>query len=195
MRGQSNAHVLSICLALVVFVGGWLLLEYDGKRMLSQESTTPPTSSAPTTVPRQNNTPHPSSPTISRNAQGNAVAFTFKCERNGRVSFGDQPCASSEKMLDVTTTAKEPPRDHQRELARLKAKVAEMEADRLTRERAAIVTSNNAQASATKHQCDEIDEAIKSIDRQAREPHSPAEGDRLNAERRRLFDRRFSLGC
>ena len=193
MQKQSNVHFLSICLTLTILVGVWLLLEYDG-RLQPKEPAVSSTPNVQPTTPRQA-TPTPSSPLIDRNTNANPVTFTFKCERNGRVSFGDQPCGSSEKTLDVSTTTREPPRNHQRELAKLKEEVAKMEAERLTRERTATLALNKARATATKNQCVEIDETVKSIDEQARAPHSPPEGDRLNAERRKPMDQRFFLGC
>ena len=83
----------------------------------------------------------------------------------------------------------------------MKARAAAMEAERLARDRQfEVATAETAKASKNTvgskvNECENIDNGITSIDARLRQPHNGQEGDFWTAERRKLTDRRFSLGC
>ncbi len=190
-------------LALSVFLGGWLLLEYSQRLPQqaplneqpsepTQESLTPPerTISPPPKVAR------PVSPVPTKN-----LIATFKCEQGGRVSYSDQPCANGAKTLAVTAEREIQIPNPTANLQKMKARAAAMEAERLARDRQfEVAAAETAKASRNTvgskvYECETIDNGISSIDGRLRQPHNGQEGDFWTAERRKLTDRRFSLGC
>jgi len=83
-------------------------------------------------------------------------------------------------------------------LDQLKAKADEMETARLQREAsqtAAQTQAGRAMRDSRKSECDDLDRQIKAVDSLLRQPHSASEGDYWTGERRKLTDRRFSIGC
>ena len=199
MHGQSNARAISIFLALFVVVGGWLFLEYDNRprpivdqvRTSDKQinSNSPAPEKRPVTIPSAG-TP----PAVSSN-----IAVTYRCDKNGRASFSDQPCSSSEKTVSVSTSEKELPRDHRHELSKLKATASAMESERIEREKAyAAATASRPASNAAPQKearCKQIDDEIAFVDSQLRRPHSGQLGDQLTARRKELTDLRFSIGC
>ena len=203
MSEPSHVRVISLVLALSVFIGGWLLLEYSRRLPLqaplneqpsepTQESLPPPerTISPPPRVAR------PVSPVPTKN-----LIATFKCEQGGRVSYSDQPCADGAKTLAVTAEREIQIPNPTANLQKMKARAAAMEAERLARDRQfEVAAAETAKASRNTvgskvYECENIDKAIAYADAKLRQPHSAQEGDDWTAERRELTDRRFSLGC
>lgn len=204
MSEPSYVRVISLVLALSVFTGGWLLLEYSQRlpqqaplteqpSETTQENVLPPerTVSQPPKVAR------PVSP-----APPKSLITTFKCEQGGgRVSYSDQPCTNGAKTLAVTAEKEIQAPNPTISLQEMKARAAVMEAERLARERqfeiAATGTamSTGSTADSKVRECENIDKEIAYADAKLRQPHSAREGDDWTAERRKLTDRRFSLGC
>ena len=127
------------------------------------------------------------------------LSSTYKCEKAGHISFSDKPCNPNEKTLAVTATKIEAPRPNN-DLERQKNAVASMKASRLEREKqyaaAAKRESSTSKTSQLKEaHCKQIDLAIIAKDSELRQPHSAQWGDYLTAERKKLMDERFSLGC
>lgn len=190
MQGSSHFRVISLLLALAVLVAGWLLFEY-GNQPLPHVSA--PSDFSPRSLPPAS----PAGQTSARPAPlpGNLVV-TYKCEKNGRLSFSDQPCVAGEKVLSVSAGEKESSAPSA-ELQRLKDKLAIMEADRHQRESqyAANTAVINTAERPAKQQCEAIDRRIESIDAQLRLPHSGSVGDSLTAERKKANDEKYSIGC
>lgn len=203
MSQPSHVRVVSLVLALSVFTGGWLLLEYSQRLpppapLTEQASETIQEIALPQkrTVPPPPKVARPVNPAPQKN-----LITTFKCEQGGRVSYSDQPCANGAKTLAVTAEKEIQTPNPTVNLQRMKARAAAMEAERLARERQfEIAATETAKASGTTadskfRECENIDKAIAYADAKLRQPHSAQEGDDWTAERRELTDRRFSLGC
>lgn len=203
MSQPSHVRVISLVLALSVFTGGWLLLEYSQRlpqqtplpeppSETTQEDVLPPerTVSPPPKVAR------PASPAPLKN-----LVTTFKCEQGGRISYSDQPCANGAKTLAVTAEQEIQTPNPTTNLQEMKARAAVMEAQRRARDRqfeiAASETAKAARNTADSkvRERENIDKGIAFADAQLRDLHSAARGDYWTAERRKLTDRRFSLGC
>ena len=203
MSQPSHVRVVSLVLALSVFTGGWLLLEYS-QRLPPQTPLTeqPSETTQEIALPQERTAPSP--PKVARPvnpAPPKNLVTTFKCEQGGRVSYSDQPCANGAKTLAVTAEQEIQTPNPTANLQRMKARAAAMEAERLARDRQfEIASTETAKASGTTadskfRECENIDNGIKSIDVRLRQPHSAGDGDYWTAERRKLTDRRFSLGC
>lgn len=195
MSANSNIRVASIALTLAIAVGIGLFLEYDA-RSLAPAATTPQPLEQPARVTQSNNNAAAApAPMLAEPPR----VTTFKCARSGRISFSDRPCAADERLLGTSTSVVSPPHDTQAELARTQAAVVRMEAEHRQREGALVrsmpVTPDETPAAKRKALCDGIDREISGIDAQLRQPHSADRGDYLTGERRKLTDRRFSLGC
>jgi hypothetical protein len=190
MQDSSHFRVISLLLALVVLVGGWLLFEYGNQTLPHVDA---PSASSPRPLP-------PASPVGQPSARPaplpSNLAVTYKCEKNGRLSFRDQPCATGEKVLSVSAGEQESSAPSA-ELQRLKDKLAIMEADRHQRERqyAANTTVINVAERPAKELCEAIDKRIELIDAQLRLPHTGPSGDSLNAERKKANDEKYTIGC
>ena len=194
MPTSSNVRVASIALTLAIAVGIGLFLEYDARSLAPKPTPAQPAAR-----------PSPPQPEAADNA---AMAprviepprvTTFKCGKNGRISFSDRPCTAGETLLSASTSIAAPPRDAQAELARTQATVARMEAEHAQRESALVrtipATFDEPSAAARKASCDLIDRDISRIDSLLRQPHSADWGDYLTGKRKKLTDQRFSLGC
>lgn len=203
MSQPSYVRVISLVLALSVFTGGWLFLEYSQRLPQQSPQTEQPSETAQENLlpPERTVSPPPKvaepvSPAPSKN-----LITTFKCEQGGRVSYSDQPCANGAKTLAVTAEQAIQTPNPTTNLQEMKARAAAMEAERLARERQfEIAATETAKASGSTadskvRECENIDNGIKTIDARLRQPHSAGEGDFWTAERRKLTDRRFSLGC
>jgi hypothetical protein len=196
MSEPTNVHVISLVLAGSMLVGGWYLIESSNQPSAPAMSVQQPSAAStnPTTPPPAHATTTPTSSLANQNV-------TYKCQKAGRISFSDQPCAAKETTLTVTATEKEAP-PTTNNLAQLKQQAAQMEADRLDRERryaavrtfAPSPTASNANLERT-IRCPQIDREIVAKDAELRQPHSPQWGDMLTEQRRKLMDERFSLGC
>ena len=195
MRTSSNIRVISIALTLAIAVGIGLFLEYDA-RSLAPVATAPQPLEQPARVTQSNNNAAAApAPMLAEPPR----VTTFKCARNGRISFSDRPCAANERLLGTSTSVVSPPHDTQAELARTQAAVVRMEAEHRQREGALVrsmpVTPEEPSAGGRKASCDDIDRRISDVDSALRQPHSADRGDYLTSERRKLTDRRFSVGC
>ena len=195
MPTSSNVRVASIALTLAIAVGIGLFLEYDARSLA-------PASAPPRAVERPAATPQPRSnggETAAPPIAEPAYMTTFKCTKNGRVSFSDRPCAAGETLLGTSTSVASPPRDTQTELVRTQAVVARMQAEHQQREAALVsvmpTTPDAPPAAKRKVLCNDIDREIAGVDAALRQPHSAEWGDYLTGERRKLTDRRFSIGC
>ena len=200
MSKASHVRVVSLVLALSVVTGGWFLLEYSQRvpqhaQLIERQPKTIP-------LPQERaESPPPKAPSPKSLKQSKNLVVTFKCEQDGRVSYSDQPCANGARILAVTAEKDVQPPNPTTNLQRMKARAAAMEADRLARERqfeiataeTAIATASSANSKA--RECESIDNAIASVDARLRQAHSAREGDDWTAERRKLTDRQFSLGC
>lgn len=198
MKEPLHARAISLALALSVVVGGWLLFEYSNRPV--------PQTPSPASMPGNQfgqgvgSSPTPStsqSAPLQPQSQQNAV-LTFKCEKNGRIQYGDQPCGADKKTVSVVASEKTNHQD--RSLSELRTSVAQMEASRLERERkqAAVVLfspSSSGNQDGKELRCKNIDEAIAGIDSRLRQPYDAHTGDYFKSERKKLTDQRFSLGC
>lgn len=198
MGNPSHARAASLVLALSTVIGAWLLFEYSTQQGAPslRPAESPPTSRVNTPAkqpPAPANTvavPHTTAPVI----------LTYKCEKGGRIHYGDQPCG--EKMTTLSVTASQPEPSTGNNLQQLKERLAVMEAARMEREKATNVRIDAASSTAAlpssddkKAVCDAIDRAIAVKDSELRQPHSAQWGDYLTGERKKLTDQRFSLGC
>ena len=196
MGNPSHARATSLVLALSTVVGAWLLFEYS-----TQQAHHRPTESTPS--PRVN-TPakQPPAPanTVAAPLVSAPATLIYKCEKGGRIHYGDQPCGGKMTTLSVTVTQPEPATGNN--LQQLKERLAVMEGARMEREKATIARINVASSTPAlpssddkKSVCDAIDRAIAVKDSELRQPHSAQQGDSLTGERKKLTDQRFSLGC
>lgn len=187
MRKDRQSRIVSLILASLLIAGGYLFLEYG------QQTSAHLTSKAlaPTLTPQHAPAPKDHHST---------TRSIFKCEKNGRLRYGDQPCAPGETLLSASPNPSPPPFNEGARLARMRETANDLENARLNREKqyakstAANLVQINAQATKTER-CLSIDGEIKSLDGLLREPHSATEGDRLTSHRRKLTDERFSIGC
>ena len=200
MKGPVHVRALSLVFALTIVIGGWLVFEY-GNHHTSQVPYAAPTPARPADQVKDaqlsaaGQVPTPSGMVPENFHQ------TYKCEKGGRIRFGDQPCGKDEKMLSVASSADQSSAMPDTSLARMKATVAELEAARLERERRYAAANlntfnsppNNRQAK--EFRCQQIDREIASIDAKLRLPHSGQWGDYLTGERKKLTDERFTVGC
>lgn len=194
MTEPTHIRVLALVFAGVMLFGGWYLIESS-----SQPSTpAPPVRQAPMPtalppVPQVVQTP-PIPVVIPNN-----LHITYKCEKVGRTSFSDQPCAPGEKTLAVTTSERNGQPANGGNLARMKQQAAQMEADRLAREQrfAAVkqAVPKDFAGIEKMSRCPQIDREIARKDSELRQPHGPGEGDTLTEQRRHLMDERFALRC
>ena len=195
MSANSNIRVASIALTLAIAVGIGLFLEYDARSLAPAATPPQPLERPAQAAQSSNNEAAAPAPMVAEPP----LVTTFKCARNGRVSFSDRPCAADERLLGTSTSVVSPPHDAQAELARTQAAVVRMEAEHRQREGALVrsmpVTPEEPPATRRKALCDGIDLEISGIDAQLRQPHSTQWGDYLTGERRKLTDKRFSIGC
>ena len=56
---------------------------------------------------------------------------TYKCEKQGRVIYGDQPCSNGSTTLSITATEKTLLPANDNSLEKLRREAAKLEADRL----------------------------------------------------------------
>lgn len=197
---MQNARFISIVLAVAVLVAAWLGFEYlsqvdrsgnvrQAPDQLPAEHTAAPTMPSKD-VPQAsaNNALAPSSPPA---AQASVI---HKCSAGGKIAYSDQPCAvgSSMKTIEprLETAGIFPGRSYQEQLAAMEAERRSV----IPPKPVAMETSQQTQRVATESACNDIDRQIAIIDARLRQPHGPQEGDVWTAERRKLMDRRFSLG-
>jgi hypothetical protein len=197
MHEPGHIRVISFVLALSVVIGGWLLFEYINRPL--PPVTAPIENSAKDEVHHQQLGRPTSIPTTSAKTPGN-VNLTFKCEKDGRISFGDKPCSSNEKTVSTTAIEKTSPVNASNNIERLRKQVAVMEAERLAREKNAMLASpktskTERDAQSRDFRCREIDKEITGIDASLRQGHSSKYGERLSERRRKLYSDRFSIGC
>ena len=199
MSDTAPLHVraISLVLALSVVVGGWLALEYNNR--LSESAGQAVRSSGtgkPSEQTRQ--TPNASPNSNEQTDQSpRDVNLTFKCQKNGKISYSDTPCEVDAKVVSVTATEKLPPARDDR-LAQMKRQVARMEAERHARDQAqaAVVASRTITPEPNKAiQCKEVDEWVAYFDSRLRQLHDAQTGDYLTGERKKWMDRRFELRC
>lgn len=195
MQNSSNIRAISLVLALSVIIAGWLLFEY-GNLQLSKPQL--PQIAAPIENNQKARLPIPQQ--LQPNAISNNIDLTFKCEKNDRISYSDQPCADKERAVSVMATEKASPAKNN--LEQLRERVAAMEASRHEREKkfsattTAQVTPSTGNANLAKElRCQQIDLAIVAKDSELRQPHTAQWGDYLTGERKKLMDERFSIGC
>ena len=199
MSDAASLHVraISLVLALSVVVGAWLTIEYNNR---PPEPAEQPIQSSGTAKPVEQASQPLSVPTDSTDQTAQSqheVNLTFKCQKNGRTSFSDKPCDVDAKVVSVTESDKLPPARDDR-LAQMKRQVAQMEADRLARERAqAVVTAAPTIALEPNKamQCKEVDGWVAHFDARLRQPHDAQMGDFFTGERKKWMDRRFELRC
>ena len=193
----SHIRAISLVLALSVVIGGWMALEYNNRPLVSVE---PLPKAMETPTPLEQARPHFSSPADSARQAAQfqrGLDLTFKCQKNGRTSFSDTPCDLDAKVVSVTASEKLPPVRDER-LAQMKQQAAQMEADRLAREKAqsAVIASRPTALEPNKAaQCKEVDDWVAHFDARLRQPHDAQFGDYLTGERKKWMDRRFELRC
>lgn len=195
MQNSSNIRAISLVLAFSIIVAGWLLFEYGNQQLGKPQ---PPQSASPIENSQTAGLPNPQQ--LQPNAVPNNIDLTFKCEKNGRISYSDQPCADKERAISVMATEKAAPAKNN--LEQLRERVAAMEASRHEREKkisaatTAQVTPSTGNANLVKElRCQQIDLAIVAKDSELRQPHTAQWGDYLTGERKKLMDERFSIGC
>ena len=114
----------------------------------------------------------------------------------GQIVYADRPCANGagkQLALPGDSAGLAPQRSYQQQLADIEpARRQRLERERQhddDRRRLAAAVPDKSM------QCAEIDRAVAGIDTILRQPYGPEFGDRKNAERKALMDRRFSIGC
>lgn len=198
MKDPIHARALSLVFALSIVVGGWLLFEYGNSTITQGHKPATPqregSSQEQSESPVQKAGPAKTTDTpVPQN-----LAITYKCEKNGRIRYGDQPCGKDERTITVSTSERTNHPD--RPLSQLQASVAQMEASRLERERKQAQIVQFSPASTSSHdgkelKCKHIDQEIAAIDSRLRQPYYAQTGDYFKGERKKLTDERFSLGC
>lgn len=194
-QDPSNARAISLILALSIVAGSWLAFEY------SNRPTAPVTPAQPSTeVARSPEPPvqiSPQSPAKVGTQAPRDANLTYRCQKNGQTSFGDQPCGSEATLVSVMADERRAP-DPDDRLARMKRAAAQMEADHLARERtpnAVIAVQSTESKPSNAAQCKFIDDQIAQVDAWLRQPHSAQEGDYWTERRKKLMDERFDLRC
>ena len=200
MQEPTHVRAISLILALSVVAGGWLLFEYTN-RPSTQAATSPteilasPSPDLP--FPASSATPPSRTPPVEMPSE---LDVTYKCEKSGKVSFSDKPCAAGTKVLAVRATERQAPRANDN-LEQLKRQLAILESYRLEREReyAERVGSRPVSAVSVKRskefRCNEIDKEIAAVDSMLRQLHSAQVGDYWTGKRKELTDERFSIRC
>jgi hypothetical protein len=198
----SLGRIVAIALALSIVIGAWLLFEYSetGRQGQAAEQAQggPDASGLRAIDPSPSSAgtlrdPAPSPPdTVGRHSD----SLIYKCKGPSGTAYRDHPCSSKETVLQVTVAG--PISAPLYDLDQLKAKADEMEAARL--QRAASQTASQIQAErptrdSRKSDCDALDRRLAEVDSLLRLPHSASVGDFWTGERRKLTDRRFSIGC
>ena len=200
MKEPSHVRAISLVLACSVVVAAWLLFEYSNRP--AEQSVQPSESSQkPTAI--QHPQPSPQEPANPAQrpitVMPDHLAITYKCEKDGRVSYSDQPCSVKQKTVSIAAAEKGSPTTNN--LQQLQGRLASMEASRHEREKeyaaaaASTSTSTTTTSQHTASLCQDIDRAIAVKDAELRQPHTAQWGDYLTGERRTLTDRRFTLGC
>ena len=199
MSGSTPLHgrVISLVLALSIVVGAWLLFEYNTRPLVSVEQAPQASGADKPIASTQQTLRVPQQPNEQLAQPQREAGLTYKCQKNGRISFSDQPCALDALVVSVTANGKlQPVRDET--LVRMKRQVAQMEADRLVREKkqsAVIATRATTPGPNKATQCKAVDDWIADLDSQLRQPHGAQRGDYLTGERKKWMDRRFELRC
>lgn len=202
----SLGRIVAIALALAITVGAWLLFEYSEASRHGEATdggqrgfdvSPPPAVDSYSASARAIPDPISNSSATAGRPPG---SFIYKCRGPTGIAYRDHPCSSKETELQVTVA--DPPSPPRNDLAQLKVKADAMEAARLHREATQSAVQAQAQAQAEKPMenprktaCDAIDREIDRVDSWLRQPHSASSGDFWTGERRKLTDRRFSLGC
>jgi cytoskeletal protein RodZ len=196
MQESAHIRVISLVLAFSVIVGAWLLFEYSNRPLPHATASTE--NSAKNEVRYQPSSRPTPLATVSAKTQSD-VNLTFKCEKDGRISFSDQPCSSNEKTISTMATKKSSPGNASNNLERLQRQVAAMEASRLEHEKrhSSLAETGNTGGNARSKdfRCREIDKEITQIDSRLRQAHSAQYGDHLTENRWKLNKERFSIGC
>ena len=203
MQEPSHIRAISLVLACSIVVAAWLLFEYSN-RQAEQVALGSGSSQKPTVqAPQQSRPVRESSAQRPLTAMPDHLAITYKCEKDGRVLYSDQPCSIKQKTVSITAAEKGSPTTNN--LQQLQGRLAAMEAYRHEREKeyaaaAASASPSPSTSTTTMGQrkevmCQEIDRAMAVKDSELRQPHTAQWGDYLTGERRKLTDRRFSLGC
>ena len=199
MKEPLHARAISLVLALSVVVGGWVLFEYSNRPMPKLPSSASVPDNQRIDQGAGNLSTMTTEQRISPRAQSQQnVVLTYKCEKNGRIQYGDQPCSKDEKTITVSSSEKTNHPD--RPLAQLQERAAQMEASRLERAQKQAAVRYISQASSGNQEgkeleCKRIDQDIAAIDSRLRQPYDAHTGDYFKGERKKLTDQRFSLGC
>jgi hypothetical protein len=199
---RSLVQATSIALAFTVVLGAWLLFEY-GERTNQFGNAEPRSTEQPSSQPRDidsdQSPPHSAPGTAHYPAdisESRSTSLIYKCKGPNGMAYRDRHCLPNETQLEVTAAG--PISAPKSNLVQLKAMADAMEASRLRRDAAQNLETQHAANSAVdskKLQCNLIDQRIAAVDSQLRQLHSAASGDLWTAERRKLTDSRFSLGC
>lgn len=200
MQEPSHVRAISLVLACSVVVAAWLLFEYSNR---PAEHSVQPIDSSQKPAAIQHPQPSPQVPANPAQrpltVMPDHLTITYKCEKDGRVSYSDQPCSVKQKTVSITAAEKESPTTNN--LLQLQGRLAAMEAARHEREKeyaaaaASTSTSTMTTGQHTAPVCQDIDRAIAVKDSELRQPHTAQWGDYLTGERKKLMDKRFTLGC
>ncbi len=195
-------RIVAIALALSVVVSAWLLFEYSEasrQRQAAELSVGVRDAAVPRAVdssPSSTRTLRDSTPNSSATIGRPSGSLIYKCRGRSGTAYRDHPCTSEETELQVTVAG--PVSAPRYNLEQLKAKADEMEAARLKRDALQIAVQSPVERStrdSRKTECDALDQQIAAMDSRLRQPHSASEGDHWTGERKKLTDRRFSIGC
>lgn len=198
----SLGRIVAVALALSIVIGAWLLFEYSEtshQRQAVERSQGGADTSGPRGVdpsPSSGGTRRDPAPSASTTPGRPSGSLIYKCRGPSGTAYRDHPCSSKETEVQVTVAG--PISAPRYDLDQLKAKADEMETARLQREAsqtAAQTQAGRAMRDSRKSECDDLDRQIKAVDSLLRQPHSASEGDYWTGERRKLTDRRFSIGC
>ncbi len=211
---SDNARFVAILVAVALPVAIWIGADYLSQAEInaSIEATGDlPAMTRAATVP-DSATPvpplAPTPPAIRRErviedalaAQQSAAkrGAVHKCRVQGQTVYSDQPCSAGTDLKTFAPNVAAVPADAtSRPVVPPSRPAAGAQPVGQTQpvEKVAAADAAEIEKAQRPAECKMIDERIASIDARLLQPYYPIEGDRLKAERKALFDRRFSLGC
>lgn len=199
MTGEASEHnpftppkasfIPTLLIAVAIAVGGWAVVRFqtaDLPAVADQQVEKPKHPSAPTSELR----PAPSPAQIEPSTKGAAPAWT-RCKLGERVVYSDRGCeggVAQRNALNAQASISTVPA--------LKQKATAVERPRPPQNAQRATSSvRQAEKSDPKQACKRLDELIKQLDAEARQPLSAQRADEVRALRKKTRDRQFSLRC
>jgi hypothetical protein len=219
MARKDTGKVVSIALAISVFVGAWLAFEYldeqdlhARRKVAAAKSTEPGIASTgkvvelePQLAPKPNEfqPTHPQADSlepvslqpapapITRAERIAPAGKAFKCVIGGKTVYSDTRCAGEgSTQIDITPTSGG--------LSPERAytqQLADHEAREAQTRQVAVSHPEQPAAPGRDARCKALADAITYYDAMLRQPHDPGSGNAWTQARRKANDERFSLQC